>query len=535
VLQAFDLPARPSNEERTTIDDRCFADRVQFIINETGSERQSLIDALIRDLVSSTDILAIENAGRKLKDAKVLALGIWRRLIKEERERQRQLQYVTRQTRDRDERKRRLQELINVECSLEIIHEVLSQTTSSPYSHDVIELALATSVSHLLSDEVLLWLLIVGPPSSDKTQTALSIKDAAQVFHIDTLTENAFISGFVSPDGRSTQDLLAALDGYCLTIKDLNSLFGQHPEKVAKILGDLTAIYDGAFAKWTGTRGNVSYNARFSIIGCVTPMTLGQHHRYMSMVGARFLSYRISELNAEDVEEGFDTIWKNHKESKSRLRQLASAYATQLHHQIVQDGLSLPSFSEQAICELNSMARFLAYARAAVRTQRTDSITKIGKTVSRYDIVEVQREEPFRALQQLRVLAMALALIHRRNEVTSHELELCRRVVLSSMPYDRSLILSLFRDPNSLIAGDGGLTRKAAAKGLGVARNQVVRLLTELEFIGVLKGEKSGNKWQENEVWTYFPTSKEFLSILSKPTPPLDHNRDLKKTFLALA
>jgi hypothetical protein len=77
-----------------------------------------------------------------------------------------------------------------------------------------------------------------------------------------------------------------------------------------------------------------------------------------------------------------------------------------------------------------------------------------------YDIVEIQREEPFRALSQLRVLAIALAIVHQRSEVTEHELELCRRVVLSSMPYDRSLILALFQNPAYLTQNHAGDTEK---------------------------------------------------------------------------
>jgi hypothetical protein len=200
----------------------------------------------------------------------------------------------------------------------------------------------------VIPDLPLLWLLIVGPPSSDKTQTALAIKDAPHVFHLDNLTEDSFISGFMSPDGTSPQDLLAEPDGRCPTVKDLNALFSQHPDKVAKVLGDLTAIYDGEFAKWTGTRGDVRYKARFSLIGCVTPLALSQHHRYMSMIGARFLSYRVAELNAQAVAEGFDRVWKCKGESKAQLRQLASAYAAQLQDKMARGAVSIPTFGPDA-------------------------------------------------------------------------------------------------------------------------------------------------------------------------------------------
>jgi hypothetical protein len=531
ILRAEGLPERPNGSREKPLENQqtsSFEQRVLEVLNAESDERDNLIRKLVQDLVSSAETLTIDKIGKMLKKAKVLSLTLWRELLKEERKRWRQLDKATAQAQDRVRREARLQELNGIKTDLESLHEKLTLTSSSPHSHDIIELALATSISHLLSKEVLLWLLIVGPPSSDKTQTALALKDAAQVLHLDTLTENAFISGFVSPDGNSPQDLLAELDGHCLTIKDLNSLFGQHPDKVAKVLGDLTAIYDGEFAKWTGTRGSVSYAARFSLIGCVTPMTLARHHRYMNMIGARFLSYRVTELSPEEVDTGFDTIWNEAGQFKDELRQLASAYATQLHQKLLQGELSIPDFGDNTKATLNALAKFLAHARAAVRTQRAEVMTDVGNRTAVYNIVEVQREEPFRALLQLRSLATALALIHKRNEVTEHELELCRRVVLSSMPYDRSLILALFQNSNHLTS-EGGLTRKAAAEGIGKARNQAVRLLTELEAIGVLRGEKTHDNIQNVDTWTYYPASGEFATILTHSVEQINHTENLKK------
>lgn len=505
---------------------KSFAPQINAITDAEEDARDDLIRALVRDMVANADALVIENAGKLLK-GKVLSITTWRQLVKEERERQRQQRQENAQDQDKAAREARLEQLLSLPSDLIAIHEKLSEITSSPHSHDVIELALAASISHVLTNEGLLWLLIVGPPSSDKTQTALGIKDAPHVFHLDTLTENSFISGFVAPDGSQTQDLLAELDGCCLTIKDLNALFGQHPDKVAKVLGDMTAIYDGEFAKWTGTRGNVSYAARFSLIGCITPVTLARHHRYMSVIGPRFLNYRVPELDTEAVNQGFDTIWSGSGESKSQLRQLASAYSTQLHQSIIKGELQIPTVGEKAQGRLNAMAKFLACARAVIRTQRGDTQAEKGKTILVYDIVEVQREEPFRALFQLRTLAMTLAIIHKRSEVTDHELELCRRIVLSSMPYDRSLILALFQS-STLLTQNCGLTRTAAAEGIGKARNQAVRLLTELEAVGVLKAEKTHYQAQNTDVWTYYPASDEFTNILREPIQPLDHQQDLK-------
>ena len=56
------------------------------------------------------------------------------------------------------------------------IHGLQEELTSSPYSHDILELALATATSLPVFEQDesgLVWMLIVGRPASDKTQTVL--------------------------------------------------------------------------------------------------------------------------------------------------------------------------------------------------------------------------------------------------------------------------------------------------------------------------------------------------------------------------
>lgn len=193
ILRAFGLPDRPDNGDTELELATDFNLRAQAIISANSTERDDLIRLLVSDLISDADSLTIDRIGMSFKEAKVLSLTLWRQLVKYERDHKREKQKIAVQEQDEAKRATRLQELVKTECDLTTIHRKLTYTTSSPYSHDVIELAIATSISHQLIKKVLLWLLIVGPPSSDKTQTALAIKDAPQVFHLDTLTENSFI------------------------------------------------------------------------------------------------------------------------------------------------------------------------------------------------------------------------------------------------------------------------------------------------------------------------------------------------------
>src|SRR5262249_12901781 len=194
------------------------------------------------------------------------------------------------------------------------IHALQDQLTSSPWSHDVLELAMATAIATPLGDDnsAPVWLLVVGVPSGDKTATVTCVAGAT-ILWVDSFTENALASGYAPEKVHHRKpDLLQqiARDGVtCLAIKDLTTLFSLKDDRVKKVLGELQTIYDGAYAKATGTVGVLQYRPRFGFLGCITPIALAHHHRYISMIGSRFLAYRVPRLTEAERAEGFDRSW----------------------------------------------------------------------------------------------------------------------------------------------------------------------------------------------------------------------------------
>jgi hypothetical protein len=193
------------------------------------------------------------------------------------------------------------------------IHTTLADLTSSPYSHDVIELALATATSLPLCEAdhaCPVWLMIAGNPSAGKTETVLVLKDLENVYFLDAMTENSFLSGFVDSKGKGCEkQFLNELDRKCLVLKDLTTLFSGREEKVKKLLGELQSIYDGEYVKVTGTVGKLASSSVFAMVACITPQALRRHHNYMSMIGGRFLVYRLLPLSDEERGAGFDLAW----------------------------------------------------------------------------------------------------------------------------------------------------------------------------------------------------------------------------------
>ncbi len=141
-----------------------------------------------------------------------------------------------------------VEDCTGVECPTELnpiaqrllrIHALQYELTSSPYSHDVIELAIATVISLPLSQQdetALVWLLIVGPPSSDKTSSVLLLKTSPAIYYVDSVTENFLASGYRDQKGRRAPNLLRELDGKCFVIKELSTVFSMRSEKVRAFL-----------------------------------------------------------------------------------------------------------------------------------------------------------------------------------------------------------------------------------------------------------------------------------------------------------
>ncbi len=95
------------------------------------------------------------------------------------------------------------------------IHRRQSALTSSPWSHDLIDLALAVATSLTVSEDgPPVWMLFIGSPSSGKTDTVLTLKEAAGVYFVDMVTENFLGSVYRDPrTGARAPDVLKDPDG----------------------------------------------------------------------------------------------------------------------------------------------------------------------------------------------------------------------------------------------------------------------------------------------------------------------------------
>ncbi len=367
----------------------------------------------------------------------------------------------------------------------------------------LVEVVLSVYISKELNKQNPLWLMLVGNPSSNKTQLVSLLSKAMDTYMLDILTSNPFISGLGKKD--KPQDLLPLLDGKCFIIKDYTSFFGRSEETVKQLLSDMVSIYDGTFSKHSGARGTVRYEATFSHIGCVTPLGLSTRQQYMNMVGARFLTIRVPELEEEQRSHCFDIAWStDFKEKVTVAAGAASTLVTNLCNGIRKFGVQIAPFSSALKNEINLLAELVARARGEVRTHSQKFVNEEGEEISYQEIEEVQIEEPFRAMHQLKTLCTALTILREKKEVTTQEVMTAKRIAFSSMPINRAEVLSVFKNERKLSAKD-------VADKLRRNYKTVKRHLDQLLYLHVLKAEKD----IDGKTTNYFPEPKFEKLILS--------------------
>lgn len=383
-----------------------------------------------------------------------------------------------------------------------------------PNSQIALKLILAVAVSSSFSDFLMLWLLLVGVPSSGKTDLVRLIKGADTAYYLDNLTQNAFISGERANKDNKVYDLLPLLDKKCLVIKDWTSIFSLDEKATKKLLGDLVNIYDKEFTKFSSRRGNISYASAFSQLGCITPATLNRHTNYMNMVGPRFLCYTMPSSSLEEDNQSYKQIFSN--QDRSLIEKEARLYVSSYLTQLVQKTPNIKPLSKENQEYLRTAAELMSNCRGIAVLQAATFRNEEGEEVKYYEVSEVQIEEPWRAIQQLISLSKYIAFVVGKDEVGVNELAIIKELVLSSMPADRSQALRIVKDQGGSITARG-LT-EFSDRSIKTSR----RLLDELTALKVLEKIKGSGTIASD--YKIYPSFQNFL--LLDPTEFMSHKEN---------
>ena len=166
----------------------------------------------------------------------------------------------------------------------------------------VVYLVLATVAANRLPGDPL-WLLVVGPPSSGKTEALDALAEVPEFHPVSTFTEAGLLSGSSTKEGSSaTGGLLMQLGERGLIVaSDFGTLLNEHGSTRNRLFACLREVFDGKFVRMLGTDGGRSFEwvGHAGFVGACTEAIDGPSID-LGLLGERFSYYRVPAVTAND-------------------------------------------------------------------------------------------------------------------------------------------------------------------------------------------------------------------------------------------
>jgi hypothetical protein len=344
---------------------------------------------------------------------------------------------------------------------------------------------LGTVAANLLPGDPV-WLGLVGPPSSAKTEILNATSMLPHVVQAATLTAAALLSGVPKKqyDKGARGGLLRQIGDFgIIALKDFGSILSMHPETKAEVLAALREIYDGTWTRHLGTDGGktLSWKGKLGLIFGATGV-IDTHYAVIGAMGDRFLLSRLAPAGRGQ----FERALKHVGPATGRMRkELAEA-----------------------------VARLFAGRRPEPRAISDEEIQHIDRTISLVVRLRgaVERDRVSRELQAIYgaegtariglALERLLAGLDTLGVERAKALDMVEAVALDSVPPTRR------RAYEYLDAGkNAAASTTTVAEALALPTNTTRRVLEELAAYGLVTRTSQGAG--KADLWARSPWDEE--------------------------
>ena len=326
--------------------------------------------------------------------------------------------------------------------------------------------------------------IILGPPSSLKTQVIELLRNWPHTFYTDNFSAKSFVSHTtaVKKEQLSQIDLLPKIKNKCFLTPELAPTFSAKDDDLLQILGIMTRIMDGnGYESDSGAQGHRGYSGEmmFTWIGAAVDIPY-KVHKYLATLGPKLYFLRPQVVLHKTEDDYMDQV-KN-DDFSSRIAEIKKALTdymiwfeinpgaiTDSENRLVKVGWNSEMNDKVAQRYIIRLARLLTHLRGVALTWNT-----YGTQGSDYAYTLPTIEEPDRAIQQLTNLARGHALSQGRNYITLDDIPMIINVVLSTASKERVTIFDL------LLAHNGKLTASKIEKSLNMAPPTARRTMLEL-------------------------------------------------------
>lgn len=311
-----------------------------------------------------------------------------------------------------------------------------------------------------------LWMFLVGPPSTGKSELLLALDGAPIIEPVSTLTRAGLISG--QNTGQGDPSLLNKLKNRILCIKDFTSIMGMNQTERDEIIGILRDAYDGDFKKVFGSAVTRSYkDHRFGIIAGVTGAIDGLSASG-GLLGERFIRFNVYNPGAEH-ELTQKAMRNTGKKAEMRVAlRLASKNA--LARRV--DSTHLPTITDDQYNYIQDLATIVKILRGSVARDRYSGMI----------LHDPVKEGTARFSIQLCRMGQGIAVFREEKDLSEEIIDTLRCITRDTIPSRvAAVVKALYFRPE--------MSPTNIAKYCGYPNATVSRVLEDLQMLeGVKRG-----------------------------------------------
>lgn len=319
------------------------------------------------------------------------------------------------------------------------------------------------------------WVFIVGPPGSAKTELLQHLAASEHVVHRTSLTQAALVSGMPSSGAAGDPSLMPQLHKKVLVIKDFTEILALPSAMRDDIFAQFRQAYDGKVEKHFGAGGVKKCEANFGMLAGVT-------HRIdtlesMSDLGERFLRYRLMRARRLRGDDSIVIAAMGNVNRELQMRyELEEKYAGYLHW-AVKRGVS-DRVSTVTIRKIAAIAELVGKLRGVVPVDKYRDDIHLGE--STYEV-------PTRLAKQLLKLGMGVGAFLGKPVGSPEVLRIVRTVARHTIPPKTEMAFELLWYERSV-------TKQLLNKKLNMTNSTAYRELCHLAHLNLVVCVPNGNR-----------------------------------------
>lgn len=370
----------------------------------------------------------------------------------------------------------------------------------------ILEVLIAIVIHSKMKGDAM-WLLLVGPSSSGKTELISAISDISvwdqtknkgaggerKVVHsISTLSENTFLSNMRSPNGEEASLLHQIGSSGVIAMKDYTTILSMPSEKRDTIAAQLREIYDGYLTKLSGNNNSVEWRGKINWIGGVTDSIFLKEGEAAGM-GRRTINYYMPEQNRKETTR---RAALNDEDMEAKRKIIQTAFKQFAREKLDNLPKELPDISPEFQEKIIDLADFVTRAR-------TPTVRDFhGKLVLVHGF-----EMPMRVFRMLKSLARVL--IYLNDGVCKPEIEeIITKLAFDSVPKQRWMALKL-------LAKYDHLTSKGAAQEISYPTDVMRDWLEDINVLQICD-RTGGDRGVGPDLWVLKPEYRKILNEYAK-------------------